>query len=94
MQADVLLRSIINGSIPPPKRLNMENRQMRKEYDFSDARPGRFADKAKQQITIRLDAKTITYFKTLSETVGVPYQTLINMYLSDCAEKKKMPEFV
>jgi predicted DNA binding CopG/RHH family protein len=65
---------------------------MRKEYDFSEARPGRFAQ-GKQQITIRLDKETIGYFKALAEETGVPYQTLINLYLTDCAKKKKTLSF-
>jgi len=50
----------------------------------------------KSQVTIRLDKPTIEYFKKLSEEVGVPYQTLINLYLRDCAvsEKKLKLEWV
>jgi uncharacterized protein (DUF4415 family) len=43
----------------------------------------------KKQITIRLDRATIDYFKTLAEEMGVPYQTLINLYLRDCAAKER-----
>jgi len=39
----------------------------------------------KQAITIRLDPKTIEYFKALSDSTGLPYQSLINLYLHDCA---------
>lgn len=65
---------------------------MRTEYDFSDARRGRFADRTKQQITIRIDADTIAYFKELSEKESIPYQTLINQYLADCVKNKRAPE--
>jgi len=58
---------------------------MRKEYDFSAARKNPYAAQLKKQITIRLDEASITYFKTISEDVGVPYQSLINLYLRDCA---------
>ena len=58
---------------------------MRKEYDFSAARKNPYAAQLKKQITIRLDQDSITYFKTISEDVGVPYQSLINLYLRDCA---------
>ncbi|MBI5108299.1 MAG: BrnA antitoxin family protein [Rhodocyclales bacterium] len=58
---------------------------MRKEYDFSTARKNPYAAKLKKQITIRLDEESITYFKTISEDVGIPYQSLINLYLRDCA---------
>ncbi len=62
---------------------------MRKEYDFSAARKNPYAAQLKKQITIRLDAESITYFKTISEEVGVPYQSLINLYLRDCAASQR-----
>ena len=58
---------------------------MRKQYDFSKARRNPYAKRLKRQITIRLDQPTIDYFKVLSEETGIPYQTLINLYLRDCA---------
>jgi len=58
---------------------------MRKEYDFSAARKNPYAAQLKKQITIRLDEESITYFKAISANVGVPYQSLINLYLRDCA---------
>ena len=45
----------------------------------------------KKQITINIDASTIDYFKGLAESSGIPYQTLINLYLKDCAAKQKKP---
>ena len=72
---------------------NMEKKQMRDEYDLTDAKPGRFAEGYKQQITIRIDRETISYFKELSLKTGVPYQTLMNLYLTDCANKKRTLEF-
>jgi predicted DNA binding CopG/RHH family protein len=58
---------------------------MREEYDFSAAKKKPYAAKLKKQITIRLDEESITYFKSISEDVGIPYQSLINLYLRDCA---------
>lgn len=58
---------------------------MRKEYDFAAARKNPYAAQLKKQITIRLDEESITYFKSISEDVGIPYQSLINLYLRDCA---------
>ena len=58
---------------------------MRKEYDFSAARKNPYAAQLKKQITIRLDEESIAYFKTISEDVGIPYQSHINLYLRDCA---------
>ena len=58
---------------------------MREHYDFSKAMRNPYAKRLKQQITIRLDKPTIEYFKGLAEDTGIPYQTLINLYLRDCA---------
>ena len=62
---------------------------MRKEYDFSKGRKNPYAARLKQQVTIRLDQGTVQYFKGLAKEVGVPYQTLINLYLRDCAATRK-----
>ncbi|MEP7187165.1 MAG: BrnA antitoxin family protein [Rhodanobacter sp.] len=62
---------------------------MRKEYDFSKAKKNPYASQLKKQITIRLDEEAIDYFKSLSENVGIPYQSLINLYLRDCVATKK-----
>jgi predicted DNA binding CopG/RHH family protein len=66
---------------------------MRAEYDFSKARRNPYAKRLKQRVTIRLDAPTVKYFKHLSEETGIPYQTLINLYLRDCAESKRELSF-
>jgi len=62
---------------------------MRKEYDFSKGRRNPYASRMKRQVTIRLDEHTIKYFKGLSVESGIRYQTLINLYLRDCAATKK-----
>lgn len=61
---------------------------MQEEYDFSKARKNPYTKPAKKQITINLDENAIAYFKSLAEQNGIPYQTLINLYLSDCARRK------
>ena len=58
---------------------------MRKEYDFSKAQRNPYAKRMKRQVTIRLDQQTVEYFKRLSGETGIAYQTLINLYLRDCA---------
>jgi predicted DNA binding CopG/RHH family protein len=58
---------------------------MRREYDFSKARRNPYASRLKQSVTIRLDAAAVTYFKGLAAELEIPYQTLINLYLRDCA---------
>jgi predicted DNA binding CopG/RHH family protein len=62
---------------------------MRAEYDFSKAKKNPYAKRLKRRVTIRLDGPTVEYFKQLAEETGIPYQTLINLYLRDCAESKK-----
>ena len=58
---------------------------MRKEYDFTKARPNPYARRLKKPITLRLDEQTIAYFKRLAQQMELPYQSLINLYLRDCA---------
>jgi uncharacterized protein (DUF4415 family) len=62
---------------------------MKKEYDFSKAKKNPYVHGLKRQITIRIDAETIDYFKNISKDNGIPYQTVINLYLRDCALKHK-----
>lgn len=62
---------------------------MREEYNFTNARRNPYIKKEKQQITINLDSDIIAYFKLQSGNSGIPYQTLINLYLSDCVSKKR-----
>ncbi|MDX2345544.1 MAG: BrnA antitoxin family protein [Legionella sp.] len=62
---------------------------MDKEYDFSQAKKNPYIKDLKKQVTIRLDSDTIDYFKDLSKDNSIPYQTLINLYLRDCALKHK-----
>ena len=62
---------------------------MRDEYDFTNARKNPYAKLLKKQITINLDESTLEYFKNQSENSGIPYQTLINLYLRDCVVNKR-----
>jgi len=62
---------------------------MRKEYDFSNAKPNPYIKKLRKQISIRIDLDTIEYFKKQAEETGIAYQNLINLYLSDCAINSK-----
>jgi predicted DNA binding CopG/RHH family protein len=64
---------------------------MRKSYDFSKAKRNPYAKRLKKQITIRLDEQTLQYFKDLAAETEIPYQTLINLYLGECARAKKRP---
>ena len=64
---------------------------MKREYDFSAAKRNPYAKRIKRQVTIRLDETTIDYFRRLADEVGIPYQTLINFYLRDCAASRRKP---
>jgi predicted DNA binding CopG/RHH family protein len=58
---------------------------MRREYDFAKGRRNPYASKLKRSVTIRLDESTLAYFKQLATETEIPYQTLINLYLRECA---------
>lgn len=64
------------------------------EYNIKKLNPRKnpYTKKLKKQITINIDNEAIEYFKSLSESTGIPYQTLINLYLTDCAHNKKQLE--
>ena len=64
---------------------------MRDEYDFSEGVKNPYIKPSKTTITIRLDKETVTYFKDLAEKTHMPYQTLINSYLADCAARQIKP---
>ena len=66
---------------------------MRDEYDFSKGVRNPYVSQDKQQITIRLNAGTIDYFKQQAEETGISYQNLINMYLTDCAVHERKLEY-
>ena len=62
---------------------------MREEYDFSKSIKNPYAKKLRKAVTIRLGVDIIEYFKGISEETGIPYQTLINLYLRDCARSNR-----
>ena len=64
---------------------------MREEYDIKNLNPRKnaYSMRIKKQVTIILDVDVIDYFKGQSESSGIPYQTLINLYLSDCVAQKR-----
>ena len=66
---------------------------MLEEYNIDQLNPraNPYAKELKQQITIKLAPTVIDYFKNLSTETGIPYQTLINMYLVDCVKNKRSP---
>ena len=69
---------------------------MHEEYNIMDLKPRKnpYVKTCKKQVTINLDENVITYFKNLSEVVGLPCQTLINLCLCDCMKNNRLPEAV
>jgi predicted DNA binding CopG/RHH family protein len=67
---------------------------MKKEYNFSKMKAAKnpYASK-KKAVGINLSHGVIDYFKKLSDENGIPYQTLIDLYLQDCVKNKKKPNF-
>ena len=67
---------------------------MKKEYDLSKmkSRKNPYASKLKKQVTIRMGEDVVTYFKALAEETGIPYQSLINLYLRDCVAHRRKPD--
>ena len=64
---------------------------MKSEYDLSTmkSRKNPYVAKLKKSVTMRLSEDVIDYFKKMSEETGVPYQSLINLYLKDCVEQHR-----
>ena len=67
---------------------------MRAEYDLSKmkSRPNPYASKLKKSVTMRLSEDVILYFKGMATEAGVPYQSLINLYLRDCLAQNRKVE--
>ena len=67
---------------------------MKKEYDLSkfQSRKNPYAAKLKRQVTIRMGDDVIGYFKAMAEETGIPYQSLINLYLRDCVAHGRRPD--
>ncbi|MBP8003200.1 MAG: BrnA antitoxin family protein [Chloroflexi bacterium] len=66
----------------------MEEKQ---EWDLSKmkSRPNPYAKRLKKQLTLRVNPDVITYFKAMAEETGIPYQSLINLYLVDCVNSQR-----
>ena len=66
---------------------------MREEYDIKNLNPRKnpYSNNLKKQITINIDSSIIDFFKSQAKDTGIPYQTLINLYLADCVKNNKKP---
>ena len=62
---------------------------MRDHYDISSSVKNPYAKRLKRQVTIRIDTETIEYFKSMADEKGMPYQSLINLYLRDCVQSDR-----
>ncbi len=64
---------------------------MRDEYNIRELNPRKnpYASRLKKQITINIDGSTIDYFKSMAAADRIAYQTLINLYLRDCADNRR-----
>ena len=64
---------------------------MKTEYDLSKmkSRKNPYAAKLKKSVTMRLSEDVISYFKEMADEKGVPYQSLINLYLRDCVSSHR-----
>lgn len=62
---------------------------MKAEYDFSESRPNPYVERVRKPVTMNLDVDTVEYFKNEAARTGIPYQSIINMYLRQCAEDGK-----
>jgi uncharacterized protein (DUF4415 family) len=60
---------------------------MKAEYDLSKmkSRPNPYVRHLKKQVTLRMSTDVVDYFKKMAEETGIPYQSLIDLYLRDCA---------
>ena len=67
---------------------------MKAEYDLSKMKSRRnpYASKLKKSVTMRLSEDVVQYFKGMAAEAGVPYQSLINLYLRDCLAQNRKVE--
>jgi predicted DNA binding CopG/RHH family protein len=70
-------------------KIDKDEEFLNKEFDFSKAVRNPYINRVRRTITINIDASTIDYFKEQSADSGIPYQTLINLYLSDCVKSNR-----
>ena len=64
---------------------------MKAQYDLSTMKSQKnpYAEQLKKPVALRLSEDVIVYFKTMAEENGIPYQSLINLYLRDCAAEQR-----
>ncbi len=64
--------------------------EMPAEVDFSESVLNPYIGKVpRRRVTMNIDGENIDYFKAEAARTGVPYQVIINMYLTECREQKR-----
>lgn len=64
---------------------------MKDEYDFSNSVKNPYSQALNKSVTLNLEEDVILYFQKLAEDTGIPYQSLINLYLRDCVRTQRKP---
>lgn len=69
---------------------------MREEYNIKELNPRKnpYSERLKQQVTMNMNTSTVAYFKKMAASSGIPYQTLINLYLDECVKRELKIQFV
>jgi predicted DNA binding CopG/RHH family protein len=91
-RADDLVGRIISGRKRPKRDQSItEGDTMRDEYDLSKMKSRRnpYGKKSKEQVTLRIRPDVVGYFKQMAEETGIPYQSLIDLYLQDCVNNQR-----
>lgn len=70
-------------------KIMYDENEMPAEIDFSKGIKNPYAKQLKTQVTINLANMVIEYFKEQAKETGIPYQSLINLYLLSCVNEKK-----
>ena len=83
--------TLLSASFRQEKPPKQRKKDIQEEYNIDELnpRPNPYAKELKNQITIKISPNVIDYFKQEAKETGIPYQTLINLYLTDCVKEKK-----
>ncbi len=83
--------SLLEKQLKMNLNITIGDKAMKEEYDLGTmkSRPNPYAKQLKKQVTMRLEEDIIDYFKKMAEGVGIPYQSLINLYLRDCVSSHR-----
>ena len=71
-----------------------ESLEVSADIDFSESMPNPYVGRVRRRVTINIDDANVDYFKAEAARTGVPYQTIINLYLTECREQGKRLTFV